>query len=255
MKKSISFITGVLMFVLAGISTANATSIILPGSKCSECSDEVLARAMPKDFTAIDGKQYAGCNELCNAYRLAIGTPIVGVIPGDPNEHGVYVYYEYSYTETCGKVGVMVGGIETAILGSCGLDQEAHYICGKGYYGTATSETSGCTKCPANATCTRGTDFDCNSGWYKNTAGNGCSKCPNPTTGPGDQGNWTVSSSKAVGSGAIIIGGATGAENIGQCYLENNSVVTDTTGTYVIEGATGSGIAGMGGWCDYYGRY
>ncbi len=52
-----------------------------------------------------------------------------------------------------------------------------------------------------------------------------------------------------------IIGGPTGAENIGQCYLTNNSVVTDTTGTYEITGATGTGIAGLGGWCDYYGKY
>ena len=51
--------------------------------------------------------------------------------------------------------------------------------------------------------------------------------------------------------------GPTGAQNIGQCYLANTSVVTDNTGTYEIEGATGGGggLWGPGKYCDYYGRY
>ena len=242
--------TAILTVIILFSHSANATSAVIPSLNCSECSDDVLEHSMPTNFTAADGKTYSNCNALCRAYQ----TFREDNTTGEPNEYGVYVYNVYTYGEICGTWNP---GTQMGALGQCFLVSNERYKCGLGYYGNATSATSGCTKCPANATCTRGTGFDCNSGWYENTAGNGCSQCPPPDTGTGDKKNWTVGSSYQVGkSGGIIVNGPTGAQNIGQCYLTNTSVVTDNTGTYEIEGATGGGgLTGPGKYCDYYGRY
>ena len=222
---------GLVLFGLT-ISYAHAVSVFA----CSKCDQDL----MPGGHW--NGTDYDTCEAMCQAIK---NTFVDATYTGDPNEYGVYVYQTWTYEETC---GAWVGGVGR--LGYCTGLPEDNYKCGKGYYGTATSETSGCTKCPANATCTRGTGFDCNSGWYKNTSGNGCSPCPDPKTGPNDEKNWTVASSSRVGSTGGIMMGQTGATDIGQCYLTNTSVVTDDTGTYEIEGATGGGK-----WCDYYGQY
>ena len=241
--------TAILTAIILFNHPANATSVVIPSLNCSECDEDVLEHSMPTNFTAADGKTYSDCNSLCMAYK----TVREDNTTGEPNEYGVYVYNVYTYDEKCGTWNP---GSQFNILGQCFLVSNERYKCGLGYYGNATSETSGCTKCPANATCTRGTDFDCNSGWYKNTSGNGCSQCPPPDTGTGDEKNWSVASSYQVGQSGIILNGPTGAEDIGQCYLVNTSVVTDTTGTYEIEGATGGGgFSGPGKYCDYYGRY
>ena len=236
---------GLVLFGLT-ISYAHAVSVFA----CSKCDQDL----MPGGYW--NGTDYDTCEEMCNAIQL--NKPIVGGTTGDPNEYGVYVYQTWTYEETCGEYQETPTGQLIGRLGYCHAVAEDNYMCGKGYYGTATSETSGCTKCPANANCnTGGTTFYCNPGYYK--SGSSCAKCPNPTTGAGDGGNWSVSSGAEVGTGSIIMGVSGGATSIGQCYLANASVVTDNTGTYEIEGATGSGSSIIGGstgkWCDYYGRY
>ena len=229
---------GLVLFGLT-ISYAHAVSVFA----CSKCDPDLM-----KVGSAPDGQSYDTCEQMCQALKNSM--PAYGAT-GDPNEYGVYVYQTWTYEETC---GAWVGG-GMGRLGSCHAVPEDNYKCGKGYYGTATSETSGCTKCPANATCTNGIIFNCNSGWYENDAGNGCSPCPDPETGPNDEKNWTVASSSSVGSPGVMMG-QTGATDIGQCYLTNTSVVTDNTGTYEIEGATGGGgFSGPGKYCDYYGKY
>lgn len=236
--------TAILTVIILFSHSANATSV---GIKCSECSDIVLEKSMPKNFTAADGKTYSDCNSLCMAYQKVI----IDNTTGEPNEYGVYVYNVYTYDEIC---GTWDPGTQFGKLGQCFLVSNERYKCGLGYYGNATSATSGCTKCPANATCTNGTSFNCNSGYYK--SGLSCAKCPDPETGPNDEKNWTVGSSSMVGSTGGSMAGNTGATNIGQCYLTNSSVVTDNTGTYEITGATGGGgLWGSGKYCDYYGRY
>ena len=241
--------TAILTVIILFSHSANATSVVIPSLNCSECSDDVLEHSMPKNFTAADGKTYSNCNSLCMAYRSVREDNTTG----EPNEYGVYVYNVYTYDEICGTWNP---GTQIGKLGQCFLVSNERYKCGLGYYGTATSATSGCTKCPANATCTNGTIFNCNSGWYENDVGNGCSPCPGPETGPNDEKNWTVASSSRVGSTGGIMMGQTGATDIGQCYLTNTSVVTDNTGTYEIEGATGGGgLTGHGKYCDYYGQY
>ena len=239
--------------VLFGLTITGARAVAIQPTTCSKCDQDL----MPGGYW--NGTDYDTCEEMCNAIQM--NKPIVGGTAGEPNEYGVYVYQTWTYEETCGAYVETPAGL-AGRLGNCHAVAEDHYMCGKGYYGTATSETSsGCTKCPANANCnTGGPTFYCNPGYYK--SGSSCAKCPNPTTGSGDKGNWTVSSSIKVGRNASLpIGASGGATSIGQCYLTNASVVTDTTGTYEITGATGasSGIiiggSSTGKWCDYYGQY
>ena len=95
------------------------------------------------------------------------------------------------------------------------------YECASGYYGTATSSTSGCTKCPANALCLggNGSTFRCNIGYQKDGnecvpiecnagdyyIGGFCRACPSPGTSAG------------------------GLNGITSCYVTGGS---DTTGSY-----------------------
>ncbi len=79
--------------------------------------------------------------------------------------------------------------------------------CASGYYGTATSTTSGCTACPSNATCAGGNNstFVCKKGYYKN--GSSCSACP--------------------GSGTTSAAGAT---SISSCYIPSGTAFSDSEG-------------------------
>lgn len=101
------------------------------------------------------------------------------------------------------------------------------YRCKKGYYGTA---SSGCTACPANATCSGGTGttiFKCDVNYYKN--GNGCTACPGSKTGT--NGFWYKSS----GSGVRGETYGVGATSITECYLDglnNLGTLCDSTGCF-----------------------
>jgi len=94
----------------------------------------------------------------------------------------------------------------------CSCDNVTSYKCASGYYGTATSATSGCTKCPANATCAggNGSTFSCAKGYYKD--GTVCARCP--------------SSGGIYGTTA-----STGATSITSCYLPSGTTFSDSTGS------------------------
>ncbi len=83
-----------------------------------------------------------------------------------------------------------------------------YYRCANGYYGSPDSTSSGCAACPANATCTAGSNstFLCNKGYYK--SGSGCVACP---------------------SGATTSG--TGATSVTQCCLPSGSAFSDAKGS------------------------
>ena len=61
---------------------------------------------------------------------------------------------------------------------TCRCKTTPTYKCVPGFYGTATSASTGCTKCPDNALCLGGNNstFDCVSGYIKNTTLNICEK-------------------------------------------------------------------------------
>lgn len=86
------------------------------------------------------------------------------------------------------------------------------YKCDVGYYGTATSSSSGCTECPANATCSGGnkSTFFCVKGYYK--TGSTCSQCP--------------------ASGGVYGTTATaGATSITECYIPSGTLFFQTNGS------------------------
>lgn len=96
------------------------------------------------------------------------------------------------------------------------------YKCNSGYYGTATSASSGCTACPSNATCVGGNNstFKCNKGYYKN--GTSCSACP-----------FFSIPNNMVQTGTTA---GTGATAITECYIPSGNAFADTTGSGTIDG-------------------
>jgi len=113
--------------------------------------------------------------------------------------------------------GVTTVGTKCWTVGSlegtkCGCATTFTYKCASGYYGTATSATSGCTKCPENATCAggNGSTFSCAKGYYKD--GTSCARCP--------------SSGGVYGTTA-----STGATSITDCYLPSGTTFSDSTGS------------------------
>ncbi len=87
------------------------------------------------------------------------------------------------------------------------------YACSAGYYGTATSSSAGCTKCPDNATCAGGNNstFVCDKVYYKWV--NTCRPCP-------------LSDNGVRGTTA-----STGATLITDCYLPAGTAFSDDTGS------------------------
>lgn len=88
-------------------------------------------------------------------------------------------------TYTCNQQYTKTGSIVST---TCVCSTKT-YKCASGYYGTATSATTGCTKCPNNATCDGTTDIVCNKDYYRtgSTGNYACTKCPSPgmNGGPG----------------------------------------------------------------------
>lgn len=195
-----------IMLVVSSILIYDADALTLT---CSDCNLDY----MPSE-----------CESMCHSASLAMGPCIANSITGEktcpaPNtDYGVYVYETQTYVETCGKDQ----GSGLILMGSCHVETEEHYICGRGYYGTATSATTGCKKCRDPNACSGGndtTDTSCYSGWYR--IGGKCVRCPLPETGPTDEGNYMLHSD-------------TGATSASGCYLDVTSIVTDKTGQYEV---------------------
>ncbi len=123
------------------------------------------------------------------------------------------------YTGSVGTIGVRTSCASNGQTFSCkcGADtsSSAYTIkCASGYYGTASysysngHNFSGCTKCPANATCAggNGSGFVCAQGYYKD--GNACSRCPSFGTTAG-----------------------TGSTTKTQCYLPSGTTFSESVGS------------------------
>lgn len=87
------------------------------------------------------------------------------------------------------------------------------YTCLPGWYGSAINSSSGCTKCPENATCRGGNSsmFICDAGYYTN--GTRCIKC-------------------ATATGNSVATSAAGALGITDCYLPSGTTVSDNNGIF-----------------------
>ncbi len=135
------------------------------------------------------------------------------------------------------------------------------YACADGFYGTPTSNLSGCTECPANATCAFGSNdtFKCNLKYLKTD--NACIPCP--TIGVYMCSGSTLVCSKnyyrdgntcvpCPPSGGVYGTTATptfssGATSITDCYIPADTTMhgSDTSGSYeyyFIDKANNQGI-------------
>ena len=121
--------------------------------------------------------------------------PLTGAnagLSGCPNATPDGDYCDDDFCNTCVTTTTTLGGYVATTVNepgyfcngttkfqcSCSMGAPT-YKCASGYYGTANSSgTSGCTKCPDNATCPGGNSstFTCNSGYYKYN--NICAPCP-----------------------------------------------------------------------------
>ena len=121
--------------------------------------------------------------------------PLTGAnagLTGCPNATPDDYYCNDDFCNTCVTTTTTLGGYVATTVNepgyfcngttkfqcSCSMGAPT-YKCASGYYGTANSSgTSGCTKCPDNATCPGGNSstFTCNSGYYKYN--NICAPCP-----------------------------------------------------------------------------
>ncbi len=111
-------------------------------------------------------------------------------------------------------------GYETQIRANCNCsggtaqcNKETKYRCASGWYGTTNDGKTGCSKCPANATCNGGySKFSCNQGYYEKD--NGCTKCP---TDPGGVQGTTS---------------GTGATSISACFIAKDTTNSNLQNGY-----------------------
>lgn len=189
MKKYLIFLA---LTMLSG--PANALSSGIGGIRPVECTEDsykVCAIGM--------GTTYSNCSvtacKSCTDRKL---------YPFD-NKYGVKVTETSEYRTNCPS--------HSNGLATCECVTEYSYKCTSGYYGTAISESAGCTKCPSNATCAGGnrSTFVCAKGYYKN--GSACTACPSLN---GVAGTTT----------------STGATSITSCYIRSRSSFSDVSGSW-----------------------
>lgn len=189
MKKYLIFLA---LTMLSG--PANALSSGIGGIRpveCTENSYKVCAIGM--------GTTYSNCSvTACKSCTDRILYPF-------DNNYGVKVTETSKYQTNCPS--------HSYGLATCECVKEYSYKCTSGYYGTATSESAGCTKCPSNATCAGGnlSTFVCAKGYYKN--GSACTACPSLN---GVAGTTT----------------STGATSITSCYIRSSSSFSDVSGSW-----------------------
>ena len=194
MKKHLFTIAAAFIVVYGmPIFNANALSIINPPTDFEDDCSTASIQA------CITGTTYAAsCNTVnCNACKTA---------PITSTSNGVVTTTKQAFVTHCGSSPA-----------TCSCDTTSRtYACASGYYGTATSGTSGCTACPSNATCSggNGSTFSCNKGYYK--SGSSCTACPSDGTTSGS--GATSVSSCYIPSGTSFSDGTGSGSYTGNCY-------------------------------------
>ncbi len=170
------------------------------------------------------------------------------------NDDGVTVIYPKWVETTCSVTNVLNCTCKSGIT---------QYECAAGYYGTATSSSAGCTKCPANATCAGGNDstYSCNVGYWATTetvkvgslsvTTKVCKACPANAICPGGSetfkcmaGYYSIISRDTSGKSERIctrcpaqdgVYGTTsvGATTIKSCFMPANKNFSDSTGVFL----------------------
>lgn len=227
MRKHKTLVVGVAC-ALMNINTANAIAVINPDL-------DTQCYIVPAGCTTAN----SSCNVICSTCTD---------ITGGPNDYGIMTTDSRSVSTSC--TGSIYFGCTCDITGTS-------YACGAGYYGTATSSSTGCTACPDNATCAggNGSTFTCNSGYIKlNSNPTVCTKCPDNaeicTMGTiyckagyyldGDTceqcplyvkpGNGIMADSLSPGSSPQ------GSTSITDCYIPSGTAFSDETGVGTYDG-------------------
>ncbi|MDE6478141.1 MAG: hypothetical protein K2L95_03205 [Alphaproteobacteria bacterium] len=185
MKKTVFIIA---MFIMAiGCAGASHAANEIIGTTCTESAWQ---SCLTNYGVTYDSSCSNSACSLCNNRSSSAGLT---------NSFGIVTSTTYRYETNCPS---SYGGTATC---SC-KQTSSSYKCASGYYGTATSSTSGCTACPSNATCAGGNNstFSCNKGYYKD--GSSCSACP------------------GIGTSAA------GATSISSCYIPAGTTYSDSTG-------------------------
>lgn len=171
------------------------SSICQPIGTCSCVVDsgDCTEYTCPSGYTTADGTgKYVDCKN------------------GAPNHE------EYCF-KTCTS-SASHGTVSTTPDNKAYYPDSCSYKCASGYYGTATSSTSGCTKCPSNATCAGGNNsiFKCNKNYFQ--SGASCMACPSATDRDGNTLNGQTA--------------ADGATSFRMCYIASGSKFSDETGDW-----------------------
>ena len=134
-----------------------------------------------------------------------------------------------------GRRSIQMECVSNIVTPTCEVTNVTSYECAVGYYGTATSQTSGCTRCPANATCSggNGSTFVCKAGYQKNDAGTGCEKMPPLVLScPAGQYMDTSQLLKTCRDCPSPGTSASGSTGITSCYIPSGYTGSDGTGSY-----------------------
>ncbi|MBQ7289685.1 MAG: hypothetical protein IJW84_02205 [Alphaproteobacteria bacterium] len=153
-----------------GLSVLPGTGTITP-TLCYTIPDEFRAEGCSDTSSDPCTSQCASCNGTTTSFNDAITT---------------------TRTEKTTVTGVF-GAMDSSgnFIDGCTLHCECvssyTYTCRSGYYGTATSMSTGCTACPDNATCAggNGSTFVCDEGFRK--SGSSCIRCGTNQTSNADR--------------------------------------------------------------------
>lgn len=192
----------------------------------------------PWDYVEVEYKtlEKPGLNKPWRLYNCTINAPIWGCAYNR--------YYDISnYPPGCkdcnyGQIASAVNGHQSNYCNS-----SSYFKCPSGTFGSPGM----CSACPANATCSGGTSFSCNNGYYQSGSSN-CATCPANTSSCGGSSFSCVkgfyknggSCSQCPGlDGVAGTTGSSGGSSISSCYLPSGSVASDGTGAYTYTGNCG----------------
>lgn len=164
-----------LICLILALYTHNASALTIPETPI----DPNPTNPLDPSLTGCAGSKWKSCpgNAIYDgcSYSACVDCEGTGVDLGDtsillPNSYGIVTSQTKQYETTCPTI--------SDNNATCTCQTTTTYSCGSGYYGTATSERNGCTKCPSNATCDggNGSTFLCDKNYYKN--GTTCTPCP-----------------------------------------------------------------------------
>ena len=185
-------------------------------SPLSCLSGTCYCAACSQGYGTGDGGQT--CRQTCQDSWCDAQTPSVS---NNITTQAYIVQYPYS-SRQCAKNG-------QNYTGTTYCQSKTTYTCVANYYGTPTSSSSGCTKCPTYSYAPAGTTTragcKCQAGYYKSDTASVCSRCPSITD------TYTNAGMTSMGYGTT---GAAGATDKSECYQEADRPWYTKRGVYTL---------------------